>query len=148
MVDYGDIMAAINKTLHEMYPKIPTYGADTVDGAKRPYFFTEVIPGKEQKGINFWKRRCNVKVTYVPYIIKQSENIKMAQDIDMKLGIVLSVKDRKLIVRDYSYDQIGNNANLLQITMGFDWFENVASPETEELMGTVELDTEIKPSTE
>lgn len=135
MIYPSDIMTAVNALLKAEYPDIKRYGSDTVDGAKTPYFFVEAVDGPSTpSGLNFRHRTCNLKITYIPGTINQHENLMMANALQEKFGLSFKVKDRRLDVQSYTYDFIGTSRNILQITVAFNWHDNMYAPDDTELM--------------
>lgn len=125
MIKYSDLIARINAVLRTEYPNIKRYGNDTVDKAAPPYFFVECIPtGINRQSKNWMHKQCIMKITYVQRRADNADALEKIERICDLLGMVLTVKDRKLRVIDYEHDCVGENNNIPQISFRLDWWEN------------------------
>lgn len=131
MVKYNELIRAVNAKLKALYPNIRRYGVDTVDNAVTPYFFVECVPiGTRYDSLNFGLRRADMKITYVQRTPDQSGALKVFSETEEALGRLLYAGSRKLIIQDFTYDFVGENANILQMSFGLEWYENVNVPDT------------------
>ena len=125
MILYADIIGEVNALLKKEYPNIKRYGNDTVDNAVPPYFFVEVVPyGISRESQNMMKKSCSVKITFVQKIPDQVEGLSVVERIFELLGINLKIKDRKLLVSDYTHEYIEDHENIPQISFRLDWYES------------------------
>lgn len=125
MITYSDIIKEINLILKREYLNIKRYGNDTVDNAVPPYFFVEIVPYEtSRESQNILKKSCSVKITFVQKIAKQVEALEVIERIFEVLGMTLKIKDRKLLVKDYSHDYIEDHGNIPQISFLLDWYES------------------------
>ena len=149
MIGYSDILKAVNGTLARLYPDIPRYGNENADQARPTYFFTEIIPlERTHESKNTLNLRAEVKITYVQRTPNQSDNLRKEKEIFDALGMVQRLTDvdtglkRALLVRNYGAEYIGEEGNILQISMRFAWSEctTVESglPVMERLDGSIE----------
>jgi hypothetical protein len=53
--------------------------------------------------------------------------------------LVFSVGERKLTVKEFSHDYIGEYSDILQISVEFDYKENTTKAETQETADTVNI---------
>ena len=132
MITYADIIKEINLILKREYPNIKRYGNDTVDNAVPPYFFVEIVPYEtSRESQNILKKSCSVKITFVQKIAKQVETLEVIERIFESLGMTLKIKNRKLLVKDYTHDYIEDHGNIPQISFNFDWYESTEYHEGE-----------------
>ncbi len=125
MIEYTDVIAAVNGLLKTKYREITRYGRDMVDKAVPPYFYVELVPGnivRESK--NMFHNSCIVKITYNQKVRDQVDNLTKVQEIWELLGMTIKIKSRKLLVLDYDHDYVGTNNNILQISFRLDWYES------------------------
>ena len=125
MIIYADIIKEVNLILKREYPNIKRYGNDTVDNAVPPYFFVEVVPfGINRESRNMMHKSCSVKITFVQKVAKQTEALEVIENIFDSLGMVLIIKDRRLLVTEYAHDYIEDHGNIPQISFKLDWYES------------------------
>ncbi len=134
-ISYADAIRTMNGILKELYPKITRYGNDTVDKAVPPYFFVECVPsGINRQTKNILHKTCSILITYVQKVPDQLDNLTKAEEIEKRLGMLLSINDRKLKVERFSHEYIGDTNNILQISFGLDWWESTQKDPAEEIM--------------
>lgn len=134
-IAYTDVIRTVNGILKEIYPQITRYGNDTVDKAVPPYFFVECVPsGANRQTRNMLHKSCSVLVTYVQRVPNQLDNLTKTEEIGNKLGMLLSIGKRRLRILRYAHEYIGDTNNILQISFGLDWWENMQEPESGEKM--------------
>lgn len=146
MITYADIIKEVNLILKREYPNIKRYGNDTVDNAVPPYFFVEIVPfGIDRESRNMMHKSCSVKITFVQKIAKQTEALEVIENIFDSLGMVLIIKDRRLLVTEYTHDYIEDHGNIPQMSFKLDWYESTEY-HSGELMEDIYLKVEKKGS--
>lgn len=146
MIIYADIIKEVNLILKREYPNIKRYGNDTVDNAVPPYFFVEVVPfGINRESRNMMHKSCSVKITFVQKVAKQTEALEVIENIFDSLGMVLIIKDRRLLVTEYTHDYIEDHGNIPQMSFKLDWYESTEYHEGE-LIEDIHLKVEKKGS--
>jgi hypothetical protein len=146
MIIYADIIKEVNLILKREYPNIKRYGNDTVDNAVPPYFFVEVVPfGINRESRNMMHKSCSVKITFVQKVAKQTETLEVIENIFDSLGMVLIIKDRRLLVTEYTHDYIEDHGNIPQISFKLDWYESTEYHDGE-LIEDIHLNMEKKGS--
>lgn len=146
MIIYADIIKEVNLILKREYPNIKRYGNDTVDNAVPPYFFVEVVPfGINRESRNMMHKSCSVKITFVQKVAKQTEALEVIENIFDSLGMVLIIKDRRLLVTEYTHDYIEDYGNIPQISFKLDWYESTEYHDGE-LIEDIHLNMEKKGS--
>jgi hypothetical protein len=146
MIIYADIIKEVNLILKREYPNIKRYGNDTVDNAVPPYFFVEVVPfGINRESRNMMHKSCSVKITFVQKVAKQTEALEVIENIFDSLGMVLIIKDRRLLVTEYTHDYIEDHGNIPQISFKLDWYESTEYHDGE-LIEDIHLNMEKKGS--
>lgn len=146
MITYADIIKEVNLILKKEYPTIKRYGNDTVDNAVPPYFFVEVVPfGTDRESQNMMRKSCSVKVTFVQKVAKQTEALEVIENLFNALGMVLIIKDRRLLVTEYTHDYIEDHGNIPQVSFKLDWYESTEYHDGE-LIEDIHLKVEKKGS--
>ena len=146
MITYADIIKEVNLILKREYPTIKRYGNDTVDNAVPPYFFVEVVPfGIDRESQNMMHKSCSVKITFVQKVAKQTEALEVIENIFDSLGMVLIIKDRRLLVTEYTHDYIEDHGNIPQMSFKLDWYESTEYHDGE-LIEDIHLNIEKKGS--
>ena len=146
MIIYADIIKEVNLILKREYPNIKRYGNDTVDNAVPPYFFVEVVPfGINRESRNMMHKSCSVKITFVQKVAKQTEALEVIENIFDSLGMVLIIKDRRLLVTEYTHDYIEDHGNIPQMSFQLDWYESTEYHDGE-LIEDIHLNMEKKGS--
>nr|DAM81731.1 MAG TPA: tail completion protein [Caudoviricetes sp.] len=146
MITYADIIKEVNLILKKEYPNIKRYGNDTVDNAVPPYFFVEIVPfGIDRESRNMMHKSCSVKITFVQKIAKQTEALEVIENIFDSLDMVLIIKDRRLLVTEYTHDYIEDHGNIPQISFKLDWYESTEYHDGE-LIEDIHLNIEKKGS--
>lgn len=146
MIIYADIIKEVNLILKREYPNIKRYGNDTVDNAVPPYFFVEVVPfGINRESRNMMHKSYSVKITFVQKVAKQTEALEVIENIFDSLGMVLIIKDRRLLVTEYTHDYIEDHGNIPQISFKLDWYESTEYHDGE-LIEDIHLNMEKKGS--
>ena len=146
MITYADIIKEVNLILKKEYPNIKRYGNDTVDNAVPPYFFVEIVPfGIDRESRNMMHKSCSVKITFVQKIAKQTEALEVIDNIFDSLDMVLIIKDRRLLVTEYTHDYIEDHGNIPQISFKLDWYESTEYHDGE-LIEDIHLNIEKKGS--
>lgn len=136
---YSSIKVAVNELLKSKY-NYPIYGLDTKEGYKLPSFFTELLSKPTcHETKNFKSGGFTVKITYFQRNKDELDMLTKLDDITELFGMYLKVGERKLVVKEITHDFIGQLEDILQISIEFDYTENVTSVETEEMSSDVEI---------
>lgn len=151
MIQYSDVIKAVNGILKDLYPKIRRYGNDTVDKAVPPYFFVECVPtDQNHESVNLQNNSCSVYINYIQKTPDQVDNLKKYQEIFDALGMTLDIQDpehsdvvRHLTYTNYYYTYTGENRHDLQIRFDLSWYESTQET-PDEKMEVVALRTELK----
>ncbi|MSS91370.1 hypothetical protein FYJ45_24985 [Eisenbergiella tayi] len=140
MTGYGDLIWELNSLLKKKYPDVKIYGNDTTEGWRKPYFFLECVPyGMNYVSRNFIKKSCSLKITYFQRVPDEPDQLQKVEEIREMIGMKFCVKDRKLDIKEYTHDYVGEYNNILQITLDLEWFENCYKEPEEEKMKEIEL---------
>jgi hypothetical protein len=126
MIKLVDIYTSVNKLLYSKYPKTTykIYGHEVTEGYKTPSFFVDLIPKSILKeSINYKKNTYTITITYFQSTANEIDNLTKADEIKELFGYHLTIDDRKALITDYSYDFVGENTNVLQVSIDIEYFE-------------------------
>ena len=117
MITLKQLKKACNDKVKSTFPAIKVYGNDTIDGYDRPAFFSEILHhGYSHESKAYAINGATFKLT----LFEKSHDEEYCLDVFEKLrdsfGMTLQVAERHLLVGEFSYEFIGENANMLQIS--------------------------------
>lgn len=145
MITMKEFKKTCNGKLQTAFPDIKVYGNDTVDGCVRPFFYTEVIPHPHNYNTkNYLEFGATFKVTLFERTHDEAYCLEIFDKVRNAFGMNLRIGSRCLITGDLSFEFIGEHSNMLQITMEYDWLEQVERSNMEEIMETIEMNVEKK----
>lgn len=140
MIESSGLICALNALLQGKFPGIRLYGNDVSDGMERPYFFVECVPGGiTYETINFVKQSCFLKITYRQKAPDEADGLKKVREIRDAIGLKFCVGIRKLNVKSYSYDYVGEYNNILQISIDLEWYDNLYLPPEGAMIESVDM---------
>lgn len=140
MIGLRDLKRAGNDILKSLYPSRKIYGVGTSEGMAMPCFFTEIVPYSfSYQTKNFAKQSAGYKITVFQSVPDEDEQLQMVDEIREAFGMKLAAGDRKLNIADFAFEYIGEHHDLLQITVTFEWYENMRKPESGTMMEEVSL---------
>lgn len=143
------IWKAVAKKLHDEY-KCTVYSDEVLEEFTMPCFFVKLLMSSEMQTKNFIKRNVTIIATYFPSNEdKDEENYLTVFDkflILFQMGF--PVGDRYLHVDDIQQDRVGEEDDILQITMDITFMDTTGRIEKmkEEgiMMGDVSLTVEVE----
>lgn len=139
MITMADFRQTCTQKLKEI-TGLRVYGSTTTDGYKRPSFFVEVIPlnfSYETK--NYAKSGATFKITYFEKTHDEMECLTKYEDIRCGFGMFLNIGARNVTLKEIGYEFIGTRANMLQISIEYEWRERIPRVETEPIMKEAEI---------
>lgn len=142
---YADIKATVNDLLYSKYPEseYTIYGKEVKEGYDTPAFFTEIIDGgSHNESKNYAQGRFIVQITYFQKVKSELDQLNKADEIKELFGLYLSIGNRRLGIKEFSYDFVGEYSDILQISVDFEYYENTKKEDTSEK--ATELDLAIR----
>ena len=143
------IWKAVAKKIHEEY-RCTVYSDEVLDEFTMPCFFVKLLMSSEMQTKNFIKRNVTIIATYFPSNeYKDEEHYLTVFDKFLLLfQIGFPVGDRYLHVDDIQQDRVGEEDDILQITMDITFMDTTGRIEKmkEEgiTMGDVKLTVEVE----
>lgn len=139
-MNYTDIKAAVNRLLKMKYQGYKIYGKEIREGYDKPSFFVEIIDnGNHAKTKNIAEGSFEILITYFQAKRSEEDALKKADEIKQLFGMYLEIKERKLLVKDYSLDFIGEFSDIPQISVDFQYTENTAGSAENEIAREFDL---------
>ncbi len=145
MIEAVDIKTAIISLLKKKYPKMRCYGADVKEGLTRPAFNVQLIPS-DISGNNYstYKSIYLCSITYFQKKVSEAEMLKIAAEVHKLFGRKLAVKDRRLNITSFRYDMVGENSELLQMNVEFEFFEAWEREKEAEVARSISIESEME----
>lgn len=126
MLKQKAILAAVISLLGTKYDAINVYTDEITKGFKQPCFFVKLIKrrGNETKNIN--SNSISVVLTYFADATtnKQLAFLDCEDDIDELFGKGFFVGVRYLHIKNIASERIGENQDILQITIDIDYLDS------------------------
>ena len=114
-----ELKKALIQKMQTLYPSTEYhyYGVEVVEGYVKPAFFTQLKPVT----MDFANKNSteNVLAFYITYFQKQTDEVDMLRKVDgirALFGKYLQVGDRAVDITDFSFDYVGNDRNILEIS--------------------------------
>lgn len=124
MIRLTDIYTAVNKLLRNRYQGFKIYGNDVAEGFDKPSFFVNLIPlNLSNESVNYTKNTYSIKVTYFQNTKNEIDNLSKADEIRALFGFHLKVCDQLCHITDFSYDFVGKDSDILQITIDIEYVD-------------------------
>lgn len=136
-----ELLTACNGLLAARFPEIGVIGREVREGYEMPSFFTQIVwGGYERETLNFASGSASYVITYLDEPVDELRQLALVEEIQKVFELQIPVMDRMLRVEGTDLDYIGEQDDILQVTVRFSWREHLLREETAELMGTVEVD--------
>ena len=141
----SDVKLACNRALRAAFPDVTVYDNDTLDGYKRPSFFTEILShGRTKTSKHLTQIGFSFRITYFEQTHDEAHCLEVYEKICEAFEPALKVKGRfRVVVRDTDYNWIDENADKLQVIISFyDAIELGGYSEDADIMRTLEVNYE------
>ena len=143
MITALDIRIAVMDLLKKQYPTYKRYGNEVTEGFDKPSFFVSIQPTlNSNESVNFKKYGYSIIITYFQSIKKEIDNMQKAAQIEELFGFQMPVKDRLINITDYDYQFVGNDSNILQITVNVEFYDEIKRTPTEPNVNELNLNIE------
>lgn len=143
------IWKAVAKKLHDEY-KCTVYSDEVLEEFTMPCFFVKLLMSSKMQTKNFIKRNVTIIATYFPSNEDKDEEhyLTVFDKILILFQMGFPVGDRYLHVDDIQQDRVGEEDDILQITMDITFMDTTGRIEKmkEEgiMMGDVSLTVEVE----
>ena len=143
------IWKAVAKKLHDEY-KCTVYSDEVLEEFTMPCFFVKLLMSSEMQTKNFIKRNVTIIATYFPSNEDKDEGhyLTVFDKFLILFQMGFPIGDRYLHVDDIQQDRVGEEDDILQITMDITFMDTTGRIEKmkEEgiMMGDVSLTVEVE----
>ena len=141
----SDVKKACTGVLRAVFPNMPVYDNDTVDGYQRPSFFVFIMSrGRISESTRVQRFSFAYVITYFEVTHSEADCLAKYESICsafMPAVRVFQGQRTRVNVRNVSYSWIGENQDMLQITINFhDVIELIAVTDDVDLMEHVDIE--------
>lgn len=139
MLSQKEIKTAANKLLHEK-TGLKCYGKEVTEGYDTPSLFVELLSKPTRRETpGYAKVGFTIQITFFQKTPNEIEQLEMIDTIKDAFGMIFTVGDRKLTVREIRHDYVGQKEDKLQITVEFEHYDNTVIMPTAELVDEVAI---------
>lgn len=142
-----ELKKALVQKMQTLYPSTEYryYGVEVVEGYVKPAFFTQLKPVT----MDFANKNSteNVLAFYITYFQKQTDEADMLRKVDgirELFGRFIRVGDRAVDITDFSFDYVGNDRNILEVSFDLEFFGKLEQETGAELISAVETKVEME----
>ena len=136
-------MAAIAELIKSKCSKI--YTDEVVKGFKQPCFFVKLMRKTDPQTVNFNSNNLAVIITYFasPAENKEIAFLNMTDDLQTIFGNGFAAEDRYLKVKNFSAERIGENQDVLQVSINIDYLDGLVRTEPDYMMSELVLNQKL-----
>ncbi len=107
------------------------YGKEIKEGYDTPCFFTEILDnGGAAETKNFSNGSFTIKIIYFQNEKNELDQLEKVDEIKDLFGLFFCVGNRKLTIKEFSHDYIGEYQDILEISIEIDYKENTKKEDT------------------
>lgn len=131
-IQKSDISEAVGKILEKNFEDCEVYSDETQEGFDYPAFFVEIISRTENESKNLKLKRVTIVISYLPKVYTALDNMNVSDKIENVFGLFIPVENRKLKIQDIYFEKTGENKEILQAYIKFEYYEAIEREETHE----------------
>ena len=137
-----ELKKAMVSQLKTLYPdkQYKYYGVEVKEGYKRPCFFTKLEPVDTERvtcSTNF--TRCNFYITYLQPLCDEGDILQKADEIQKLFGGYVRVGERAADVTGFHFAMVGNDRDIMEISIDIEFFSRIERMEKEEIMDSISM---------
>jgi len=146
MITLPELMHSCRDVMSTLYPDIRIYGPDTTEGFDKPCFCTELILYKTASETkNFRHTSAAFKITFLQETTDIADQLEKFEAIREAFGIKLKVGNRFLTCNgDIEMDYTGEKNDWMQITIPFEWYEQITETPEAETISSINISYGLK----
>ncbi|MCI8408705.1 MAG: hypothetical protein HFJ09_05460 [Lachnospiraceae bacterium] len=132
-----EVKKGLNEALQTLYqpPKYQFYGVDVVEGYQRPCFFTKLQSIQMQpENYNTYFNQAAFYITYMQKEVDEVDIMKKVEEIKELFKLYIKIGKRAIDVTNFDYDFIGNDKNILEISIDLEWMDRIEHKTNQPLM--------------
>lgn len=145
-VSQKNIISEISKKLYQEF-KCKIWSDEVKRGFDKPCFFIKFVNTFDPQSIYFSKNTLSVILTYFPDDDDRNEIIYLdiVDRIKKLFPIGIAVKDRYLHIQNITDTRMGEDADILQVTLDIEYLDFIERPEnTTEIAGDLDINIGIE----
>ncbi|MDF2842474.1 MAG: hypothetical protein K0R00_900 [Herbinix sp.] len=143
MIKLTELYTAANSLLEAKYPNIKIYGNEVKEGYNKPSFFVELRPKKRSNdSMRFKSLAYTIIITYFQDQPNEIDNLTKIDEITEIFGYKLSVNDRKIAVTESDFQFVGDDNDILQLSIEIEYLEAVERTDLSQKAGSLILKAE------
>lgn len=121
------------------------YTDEIVEGFKQPCFFIKLVRRTDSQTVNFNSNNLSIIITFFasPSTNKEIACLDMTDDLNLLFGNGFKADDRFLHVKNFTSERIGENQDILQVTITIDYFDGLVRIEPEWMMEELVLNQKL-----
>ena len=132
MTTLKDIKEAVVNILESLYPKMQIYGADTIEGYKRPSFFVSARLTTLEATKNCIHQNAEIAIDYIQTSPDEEKGMGVLSNIQQNLTPKLVVGDRFLNTSDFDFDFVGTFANIPHLEFQIEYWDEYGNKTEDE----------------
>lgn len=132
-----EVKKGLNEALQILYqpPQYQFYGVDVVEGYQRPCFFTKLQPIQMRpENYNTYYNQAAFYITYMQKATDEVDIMKKVEEIKGLFNLYIKIGKRALDVTGFDYDFIGNDKNILEISIDLEWMDRIEHKNSQPLV--------------
>lgn len=131
---YVEIKRSLNELLKGEYPNIKIYGNEVKEGYETPSFFTSLVSVPETPANkNFINGGFSYKIVYFQDCKDEYDQLQKIDEIYQLFGMSVKIGNRTLLVKEKTWDYVGEKSDILEITIKCEYMENRYKPDEEDM---------------
>lgn len=145
VVKYVEIITKVTEKLKNKF-NCKIYADEVLENFQKPCFFIKLESTNAQQTINFAQKTVSVILTYFPADNQCNEihYLDIFDKIESIFQCGLQLQERYLHTDNISVDRVGEDMDILQITIDFTYLERIPSQKPNaELLEEVELHMKV-----
>jgi len=141
-VTLTELKKAMVGQLKSLYPEgqYKYYGIEVKEGYKRPCFFTKLESvDTERVTCNTNLTRCTFYITYLQSLCDEGDILQKADGIQKLFGGYVRVGERAAGVTGFHFGMVGNDRDIMEISIDIEFFDRIERMEKEEIMDSLSM---------
>ncbi len=124
-----ELKAGLIGILKTKYPKYKYYSTAVVENYDRPCFFTQLKPiDMGTENYNSRKNRVVFYITYMAKTAKESEALRMIDEIRDLFGMYVKIAGRVAYVDGFDWNFVGTDKNIPEMSVELYWLDRIEHP--------------------
>lgn len=142
-----ELKTGIISLMKKKYPT-PTYkyySKMVVESYDRPSFFLRLAPiQNSRETTTFRSKQFALYITYFQPILDEVDILTKIDEIERLFGNYVRIGDRAIDVTGFDFDYLGNDRNILEITVDLEWMDRINTTETADPMESVSITQKLE----